>query len=1021
LFNHRRLQLCALASASLIPALVAPHLAHAAAAKVAFNIEAGALDHALQTFAAQSNLQLIYNAQTVQGRAAPALKGVFAPQDALDRLLSGSDIQVTTTQPGVFVLKPRVSRTRSTPPQTVGQIGTGDAAQAITSDAAATPAPILASSAVEPNVLAELVVTGSLIRGAPPSSPVVTLTREDLDHRGHATVAEMLAALPQNFHGTASANATLTATDKTGVNSGLASGVNLRGLGANATLVLVNGRRMAGSGIKGDFADVSAIPSAAVDRVEVLLDGASAIYGSDAVGGVVNIILRRDFSGGESRVRVGGAQGGGQQIQLSHAQGAAWSSGHALLAYEYQHDDTLGSSKRDYAATSDLRAFGGADQRLIYSHPGNILIYSAAAGGYVPAYAIPAGQNGSNLKPSDFLAGARNLGNNREGSRLLPDQTRHSLYGDLRQSLSPDIELRADARYSRRDFSYAFPSNLSIFSVTSANPHYVSPNGAASQLIGYSFTDEVGPVVTHGRSESLGVSAGLDIRLPRDWRAETYLAYAQDKSRTRSEHALNSGFLNEALGNTPDNPATAFSTARDGYLNPFGDGGANSQAILDFIGSGTETSRSVSRIGTLNIKADGDLLALPGGMLKAAVGGQLRQEQFKTGVISYTSGVSPYIDAGRTYMRNISAAFLELRAPLVGPDNARPGLRRLEVSLAGRIEHYEAVGSTANPKLGVLWTPTQGLDVRATYGESFRAPGLPEVYQVAVVSPSQLANGSGQTLSLLQYGGNLGLKPETAKSWTLGFDFKPKALAGLTLNATAFDVRFNNRIGTPVLENAARALIDPSYAPFITRVSPAANPADLAKVQALMAISTSASIKLYPATAYGAIVDARYVNAAQLQVRGLDLAASYAFDAGPNHFRVGANTTWLVDYRRQLTPTSTTIDLVGTAGQPVDLRGRLSGAWTRGSWSADLGVNYVDSYAATATTKIDAWTTVDLQIAWTAKTADGPLKGLTLALSAQNLFDADPPFYNSPAGLGYDPANADPIGRFVSAQLTKRW
>jgi len=670
---------------------------------------------------------------------------------------------------------------------------------------------------------------------------------------------------------------------------------------------------------------------------------------------------------------------------------------------------------------ADVLAFGGTDQRLFYSRPGNILIYNAAAGGYVPTYAIPAGQNGSNLKPGDFIAGGKNLDNNREGSRLLPDQTRHSVYADLRQSLSSAVDLTADARFTRRDFSFAFPSNLSIFSVGAANPHYVSPNGATSQLIGYNFNDDIGPVITHGRSESLAVSAGLDARLPRDWRAETYLAYAQEKSHARSDHALNSGFLAEALGNTADNPATTFSTARDGFFNPFADGGANSRAILDFIGSGNETTRSISRVGTLNFKADGELFALRGGPLKAAVGGQFRQEQFKTGVVSYTSGVTPYVGGGRTYMRNIAAAFLELRAPLVGPDNARPGLQRLEVSLAGRVEHYEAVGTTANPKLGVLWTPTHGLDLRATYGESFRAPGLPEMYQVATISPSQLSNGSGTTLSLLQYGGNLGLKPETAKSWTLGFDLKPAALPGLSLTATAFDVRFDDRIGTPVLENAARALIDPSYAPFITRVSPGANPADLAKVEALMALSTSASIKLYPATAYGAIVDARYVNAARLQVRGVDFSAAYAFNVGPDRFRLAAAGTWLADYRRRLTPTSSTVELVGTAGQPVDLRARVSGAWSRGPWSADLGVNYVDDYAASAAARIDAWATVDLQVAWSAQAQSGPLKGLRAALSVQNLFDADPPFYNSPAGLGYDPANADPLGRFVSLALTKRW
>ncbi|MCR4532822.1 TonB-dependent receptor plug domain-containing protein, partial [Acinetobacter venetianus] len=156
--------------------------------------------------------------------------------------------------------------------------------------------------AATPSMLDEVVVTGTHIRGvAPGASPVVSVDRDAIDRRGFATVADTLAALPQNFAGLATPAATSTGVDTTSQNAGRATTINLRGLGPDATLVLVNGRRMAGAGGRGDLADVSSIPTAAVERIDVLLDGASALYGADAVAGVVNIILRNDFDGAETR------------------------------------------------------------------------------------------------------------------------------------------------------------------------------------------------------------------------------------------------------------------------------------------------------------------------------------------------------------------------------------------------------------------------------------------------------------------------------------------------------------------------------------------------------------------------------------------------------------------------------------------------------------------------------------------------------------------------------------------------
>jgi outer membrane receptor protein involved in Fe transport len=224
-----------------------------------------------------------------------------------------------------------------------------------------------------------------------------------------------------------------------------------------------------------------------------------------------------------------------------------------------------------------------------------------------------------------------------------------------------------------------------------------------------------------------------------------------------------------------------------------------------------------------------------------------------------------------------------------------------------------------------------------------------------------------------------------------------------------------------VLIDPANALKNPAFAPFVTYVNPASNPADLARIKALMAASTSANIGLFPAEAYRAIIDARFVNTGSLHVRGIDASASYSFERGADSFDLAMSMSYLTDFDRQFTPTAPTLSSLNLPGQPVDLRGRASAAWSRGDYGASLALNYVDAYHTEAGQKIDAWATTDLQLRWAPNGENSALDGLSLALNVQNLFDVDPPFYDGPTGIGYDPANADPLGRYVSLQLTKRW
>ncbi|WP_029911578.1 TonB-dependent receptor [Caulobacter sp. UNC358MFTsu5.1] len=978
------------------PALAAPIQQ---AQTVNFDIPAGPLDGALQAFAAQSGRQLAYSPQLVAGLRSPGLKARLAPDQALGELLRGLPIDVRRGA-NALVLKPRG-----------GMAASGAPADPFDPAAAGPPA--------ETAEVEALVVTGSLIRGAGQGpSPVITFDRDAIDKGGHANLAEALAALPQNFGGGATPTSQLLGSDRTFVNDSAATGVNLRGLGNSATLVLINGRRMAGTGLKGNFADVSAIPTGAIGHVDVLLDGASALYGADAVGGVVNVFLRQDFKGSETRFRSSVTQGGdAQELQFGHTFGAAWSSGHAVVSAEYYQRDPLSSLSRDQTASSDLRPLGGTDHRVQFSNPGNIVAYSAAAGAYVPLYAIPSKSTG--LTPADFVAGTMNKGDPRSGADTLPKQERTSLYATVSQSLG-GFELSADALYSRRRYSYLQGGTSTILTVNRANPNFVSVAGESSQLIAYDFIGALGQRRLNGTAQNLGLSAGATRDFGRTWRAEAYAAFSADEGTRLMNNALNSGFLREALGSVADDPATSFSAARDGYFNPYGDGANNAKVVTDFINSGYQRHWRRNRVSSVNLKVDGTLLELPGGPLKLAAGGQLRHEDFLVRNTYLTSGAVVTNTDGALFDRDVGSAFAELRVPLIGPHQEIAGARRLELSVAGRIERYSDFGVTRNPKVGVLWEPVQGVTLRTSYGTSFRAPTLADLYEPYLIGATFVPDTSGSTLSLIQTGGNLALEPETAKSWTTGIDLAPPGRPGVKLGVTYFDTRFSNQVGHPVYEDILNALKNPIYAAFVRRLS-ASNATDMADAQALIDASTSSSPKLFPATAYGAIIDARNLNAGELDVRGLDVTGQWPLAVGGDRVELTANLSYLFEYSRKISPTAPSTDFVDLAGFPIDLRAVVGASWTHGPFTTSLSLRYADDYEASSGARIGSWTTADAQLRWTSPSRDGFLSDLSAGLVVQNLLGTKPPFYDSPDGVGYDPTNADVLGRTVAIQLSKRW
>jgi len=992
------------------------------------NLPAGPLETSLAALAAQTGEQLVFTPALVSGQRAPALSGRYTVDQALARVLAATEVEATRAGPKLTVLKRRTPNAAGAPPRGAGappEAGprpfapTPDRAEGATP---AAPSPAASAAVVaEPTQVEEVRVTGSHIRGVTPAAPVMVLDRTAIDRSGQTTIAGVLNQLPQSFGGLNTEGTVATGADGQGSNTSYATGVNLRGLGSNATLVLVNGRRVGGSGTAGDFADLSGLPGIAVSRIEVLLDGASAVYGSDAVGGVVNIILRRDLEGGEVRASAGtGASDTPREYQFGAVFGHGWRGGGVLLAYEAYQRDPLAAADRRYTATSDLRALGGSDRRITTAFPGNVVAFDPATGIVGPYFGIPPGQAGVGLQPGDFRAGQLNRSDRQAGLDVLPGQRRQSGYLAAHQDLTNRLEVSADARYGFRAARAHISPAIATLTVGRNNPFFVSPSGAAAHQIQYAFEGELPNPVIRATAETLTASLGARYRLPRGWAADGYAGFAQEIDEARSAGLVNTAILAEALGNVADRPQTPYSPARDGFFNPFTGVAANPPAVLAAIGSGFTSNRTKSQVRTLNLQADGPLLRLPGGELKLALGLNGRRESFRRGGSSFSSAVAPTVVRGSSGSRDVGALFAEVRAPLVGADNARPLLESLELSAAVRAEHYSDFGDTLDPKVGVIWSPAQGLRLRGTYGESFRAPGLNQLLSQETVSPVIFSEAGRDVLALTRQGGNVDLRPETARTWTFGIDYRPPWSPASRLSLTAFDTTFKGRISRPVNDNLAGALTDPRFGPFVQRLSPATSAQDLALITGLLTGPNALpAAGLFPATDYLALVDLRNVNTGALHVRGLDAEVSHELAAWGGRLTLSANATRLLDYEQRLTPVSAQIERRGFVGFPATFRGRASADWSRGAVSAGVSLNRLSGSRDATDRRIAGQTTVDLRLRVAAPA--GVLEGTSIGLTMRNLFGKAPPFYDNPFGFAYDAANADAIGRFLRLELTRSW
>lgn len=854
--------------------------------------------------------------------------------------------------------------------------------------------------------LEQVNVTGSLIHGVQDAvAPLIYLKGQQLETASFPTVEDALYSLPMiSLNGP---------REDLGIDNNYqyGAGLDLRGLGVGATLVLVNGYRQPLSGLNGDFVDVSTIPWSAVQRIEVLPDGASALYGSDAVAGVVNIIMRDTFDGAETQVRYGAAIAGRRGLMASQLLGTHWTGGHAMLAYEYSDTTPLDAADRPYAANANKTPYGGANYDSYESNPGNILNPETLQ----PEYGLPLAQTGGGLRAAVFPPGI-NLQNQFAQYQIFPEVRAHELYTAMAQDINDTAQLFFNGRFAERDtLRSAFPAEQ-ILTVPPSNPFYVNPYpGVPYTLVAYSFLQDLGPTIFAARTQAYSGTAGARLQLGRTWQLTASESYGRQSLRSDEYNQVNQAALDASLAD-PD-PATAF--------DPFGVGSNTNPETLQTIKADFPL-HSVSTIESTRLVADGSLFVMPAGDAKIALGFERREEALSHDVVDALSALAQTISQG--YDRHVTALFSQLALPVVGdPANPR-ATPRLELVASGRYERYSDFGRTFNPTIRLRWIPTESLKLRSSWGRSFRAPKLDDLYDTsnnlaASIVLTDPKSPTGRSLVLVEEGSNPTLKEETAKTWTAGFDLAPVFLPGSTFSFTYYSIEYQNRIAQPAADDPFGILVNENeWAAVITR-----NPSPAQVAAICNGPDYVGSVSGCLASSPAAIIDGRLANLAATRTTGMDVQAGDSFGGSWGRIDLGVTGNYVFKFDQAVTPTSPPVNIVNTITNPLALRLRGTIEWTRAGPGMpgpgfDLAVNHTGGYknpGSSLMPDVAPWTTVDARWVYRTRPGDGWLSGMEFSVSAVNVLNHDPPFVDVIAG--YDSYNVQPLGRVVSVDIDKRW
>jgi iron complex outermembrane receptor protein len=896
-----------------------------------------------------------------------------------------------------------------------------------------------------------IVVTGSRIRRDPldQEQPVVFVDRQDLDRTGLTSTAEALQRLPSSG---GSLNSRFNNSgnfgnppDGGGVGAGAAE-VDLRYLGSRRTLVLVDGLRYvnatSASGVPGSV-DLNSIPEGMIERVEVLQAGASSIYGSDAIAGVVNIITRRQQDGFSAFGQLGvfdEGDGFSQNYQLSFGEGDADDLTRLVVGFNYVRQDSVSSLSRELSQFP-TPGLGACDNTCSSGTPN---------GRFILAFPAPDGQDLTLIAPvigrtptlADFrpFAGAPDRFNFAPFNFQQIPLERYGAFINLTRELGADVNFSLRALYNRRNSkNQAAPlplfvgpdagngnllDTIVIDDTNPFNPFGVDLGPGSLVFIGRRVV-EGGPRRYNQQVDTYYASATFDggfELLDHDWYWDVNGVWGRNRAEQEVFGNINAANLAQALG------PVANCTAPCVPFNIFGGAGSITQAMLDFVGF-VQNDSSKQELWDFSANVSGGLFDLPGGTAAIALGVEHRDQSGRFDpdpVVAAGLGSDiPALPTRGGY--NVDEAYAELRLPLL---RDTPFFHRLEATGAARYSDYSTSGSTTTFSAGVNWQPIEDLLFRGNWAEGFRAPSIGELFgtptrfdqeisdpcsqgstaprtfqndatvRANCIAQGVPANGSYQQLNSqlsVITGGNQDLDAESSESWGFGAVWRPTFLPRLTLEANYYNIRVDGAIQAipaAVLLGRCATTLDPLSCSAITRTATG----QVAQIQGILQ------------------------NIASIETDGVDATLTYRSpETDIGTFGLFWSNTFLFNFDVSVPSTDgvTVIERAGTEqGSPdqafPEFKSTAILDWTLGEFGASVTGRYIDSVVESTGNRMDATFYTDLQLRWNLES------GFGFALGVNNIFGEDPPPCFTCGLNNIDPTTYDVPGRFFYARATLR-
>ncbi len=852
----------------------------------------------------------------------------------------------------------------------------------------------------------QIVVTGtSIARDDAEALPVTVMSQEEMDLRDAGTPVELLTSLPSVT------GVPLNESTQGGAGArGDVAGIAMRGLGTDATLVLLNGRRMAFHGMaSGTTMTVNAntMPARGLQRVDVLRDGASSIYGSDAVAGVVNFVVDKNYEGTQLEI-----QGGFNEIGSGDNRRITATHGGYYLSDKLHVTTTLDVYDRDPVYMTDIGGDSNKVSRVPYGFDSvNGPFFDRNASSQYPRYSVdglgtryivPTGNGSATIsdtapdRDGEFSQDAYYDMNS--GGYSLPETTRLNWFTQLDYELDNGVQLFGEVLYyaaestmERAPVAYSASANRTIV-ISADNP--INPYDADVTLRNYRFVDngnERAEVDTEAFRGVLGARGVISA----NWDWETAVTYSRNRTRDISQNAIRESAAIAAIESGLYNPFGYNFETIDGVITPTS-AIVNDQSVIDtFSQKFRQTGTDI--LATADARVTGDLVETWAGALQVAFGVEYRYEDYLLHRPQYAGlnyegnelGLDPddndFIQASPARnlsgTRGVFAGFGEAVIPLAAPYNDIPGIYSLSVGASLRYENYDDFGSTSNPKFTIDYRPIEEIMIRSSYNEGFRAPNLAMLgYERTTVAsyndPYRAGLFGGGESPRLQTTGALGeLEPETSEGITLGVVVDIPWASGLSFSVDYFKIKMDNVIATP---NASQLRNDDAV-----RLA-AATQAALAAGTAIEDIDLGSGTGSYagnPNVVRAAVTDedraafaeynagrpqsewlatvgqltntlTSFANLDSQKVAGYDFNITYRmpeFSWGKLTF--STDWTYLDEFTRTGGLSGVSSELLATDGN-AELRGSMALSWEYGDWAAGISGYYIGDYADTAATFI---------------------------------------------------------------------